>query len=75
MVTRGSLDTDDDELREASDNLADAVSERHAAFLRIQALRCLRLASQVSDDSAAEILRRMAGEYNQQARELDALGY
>jgi hypothetical protein len=74
MVTRGSLDTDEDELREASGHLADAVSERPADFLRIQALRCLRLASQVPDDSAAEILRRMASEYSQQARELGARG-
>ena len=52
--------------------LEDVTDEVRAADFLAQAKRCLRLAKEVSDDQAADTLRRMAAEYEQKAAQLKA---
>jgi PAS domain-containing protein len=52
-------------------NLLVDVSEEQAQVLKEQASRCRRLANSTGDSTAREILRSMAGGYEETARSLD----
>jgi hypothetical protein len=50
--------------------LVDVTDLKQVEHLRSQAMRCLRLAASIDDRQTADTLRRMAGEYEDQARAL-----
>jgi PAS domain S-box-containing protein len=58
------------EMTGAVNMLVDVTDLKQVEHLRSQAMRCLRLAASIDDRQTADTLRRMAGEYEDQARAL-----
>jgi hypothetical protein len=51
--------------------LIDVTDRKQAQALRAQAVKCRRLATEISDQQTMNILNSMAGEYEEQALKLE----